>query len=108
MPIVKTLAKGQIVIPVEIRKKIGLKPGRKVLVTMESERKVTLEPLPEDPIRQLRGILKGGPSLTRELLQERRRDRRREEEKFARLIRGHGLAPGRKGRSNRREPPGRG
>lgn len=108
MAIVKTLAKGQIVIPAAIRKKIGLKPGRKVLVTMEGERKVALEPLPEDPIRELRGILKGGPSLTRELLQERRRDRKREEEKFARFIRGHGLAPERKRRSNRRESSGRG
>jgi len=34
MPIVRTLAKGQIVIPAAIRKKIGLKPGSKVLVTL--------------------------------------------------------------------------
>lgn len=100
MPIVKTLAKGQVVIPAEIRKKIGLKPGRKVLITVESERRIALEPLSEDPIRDLRGVLRGGPSLTRALLQERRRDRQHEEKKFARLIRRHGLASKRKGRSD--------
>jgi AbrB family looped-hinge helix DNA binding protein len=106
MTIVKTLAKGQIVIPAEIRRKIGLKPGRRVLVTLEGERKVSLEPLSDDPIRELRGILKGGPSLTGELLEERRKDRKREEEKFARFIRGHGMASKRKRGSNRRKPSG--
>lgn len=101
MPIVKTLAKGQIVIPADIRKKIGLKPGSKVLVTVTDSQKIILEPVPEDPIKSLRGILKGGPSLTRALLQERRKDRQREEKKFARFLRHHGMDTGRKGRPNR-------
>jgi AbrB family looped-hinge helix DNA binding protein len=87
MPIVKTLAKGQIVIPADIRKKIGLKPGRKVLLTLVGERKVAIEPVPDDPIDAACGMLQGGPSLTRALLQERREDHAREEKKLARLIR---------------------
>ena len=101
MPIVKTSAKGQVVIPAEIREKIGLEPGDKVLVMLAGEKKVTIEPLPHDPVKALRGILKGGPSLTKALLRERRKDRQREAKKFARFVRHHGLGPGRTGRSDR-------
>ena len=87
MPIVKTLAKGQIVIPAEIRKKIGLKPGKKVLLTLLDKRKIVIEPVPDDPIEAACGMLHGGPSLTRALLTERREDHAREEKKFARFIR---------------------
>lgn len=87
MPIVKTSAKGQVVIPAEIREKIGLKPGGKVLVTLAGEKKVTIEPIPDDPIEAACGFLKGGPSLTQALLEERREDRKREEAKFARFLR---------------------
>lgn len=101
MPIVKTSAKGQVVIPVKIRNTIGLTPGGKVLVTLSGEKTVTIEPLPDDPIKALRGILKGGPSLTKALLRERRKDRQREAKKFARFVRHHGLGPGRTGSSDR-------
>jgi len=77
MPIVKTSAKGQVVIPAEIREKIGLKPGGKVLVTLVSE-KVMIEPIPDDPIEAACGFLQGSPSLTKVLLQERQDDRKRE------------------------------
>jgi AbrB family looped-hinge helix DNA binding protein len=87
MAIVKTLAKGQIIIPAEIRKKIGLKPGKKVLVTLVGNRKVAIEPVPEDPIEAACGMLRDGPSLTKALLMERREDHVREDKKFARFIR---------------------
>jgi len=87
MATVKVLAKGQIVIPAEIRKKIGLKPGRKVLLTLVDKHKVSIEPIPDDPIEAACGMLQGGPSLTRALLKERREDHAREEKKFARFIR---------------------
>jgi bifunctional DNA-binding transcriptional regulator/antitoxin component of YhaV-PrlF toxin-antitoxin module len=64
MPVVKTSSKGQIVIPLEIRKKLGIRPGQKV---------------DEDPINALRGILKGKPSLTKALLSERKKGRERKE-----------------------------
>jgi len=79
MPVVKTSAKGQVVIPVEFREQVGIRPGDKVLVTLGSGRKVTIEPVPEDPIEATCGILQGGPSLTKALLKERREDHAREE-----------------------------
>ena len=72
MPVVKTSFKGQIVIPSEIRKKLGTKRGQKVN---------------DDPIKALRGIVKGKPSLTKAPLSERKKDRRQEEKITARFIR---------------------
>jgi AbrB family looped-hinge helix DNA binding protein len=91
MPIVTTSAKGQVVIPADLRERIGLKPGAKVLVTLAGETKVTIEPVPDDPIEAACGFLKGGPPLTRALLRERREERKREEAKRARLFRPHRL-----------------
>lgn len=90
MPVVKTSLKGQIVIPVEIRKKLGIKPGQKVNLTIVGD-KAVITPLPEDPIKALRGSLKGKPSLTKELLRERKEELKREEKITARLLRRSGL-----------------
>ena len=90
MPVVKTSLKGQIVIPVEIRKKLGIKPGQKVNLTIVGD-KAVITPLPEDPIKALRGSLKGRLSLTKELLRERKEELKREEKITARLLRRSGL-----------------
>ncbi len=71
MPIVRSSAKGQVVIPSELRKRIGLKRGGKVLVTLAGNRKVAIEPVPDDPIEVATGMLQDGPSLTPILLKER-------------------------------------
>ena len=78
MPIVKTSTKGQIVIPKEIREKLGITPGQRVLFHIV-DKHAEIIPLPDDIIKALRGILKGGPSLTKELLAERKRDNKIDE-----------------------------
>jgi len=87
MPVVGTSAKGQVIIPAALRKKIGLKAGAKVLVTLGEQDTVILRPVPADPVDAACGFLKGSPSLTRALGRERREDRIREEVKRARLVR---------------------
>lgn len=86
MPVVKTSSKGQIVIPVEIRKKLGIKPGQKVNLTLV-DGKAVITPLPEDPIKALRGSLKGVPSMTKALLEDRKREIEHEEKITSRLLR---------------------
>lgn len=86
MPVVRMSSKGQIVIPREIRRKLGLKAGTNFHVRVEGH-DVVLFRLPDDPIRALRGSVKGGPSLTKSLLDDRKEDLRREEKKFARFLR---------------------
>ncbi len=86
MSVVRMLAKGQIVIPKAVRQTVGIKPGSRLHVTVHGKQ-ILLSPLPGDPIRALRGIAKGGPSLTNALLEDRKEDLDREEKKFTRLLR---------------------
>lgn len=71
-------AKGWVVIPKALREKYGLKKGMRVQV-VDREDALLLVPLPPDPVKALHGMLKGGPSLTKELLAERARERAGEE-----------------------------
>ena len=90
MPVVKTSSKGQVVIPVNIRKKLGIKPGQKVRLTLLGD-KAVITPLPEDPIKALRGLLKGKPSMAKALLTDRKKEAEREKKISARLLRGSRL-----------------
>jgi len=74
MMAVKTHAKGQIIMPKEIRDKLGIKPGTALSVKLVNDH-VEIRPLPDDPIEFLTGIFKDHPrSMARELLKERKRD----------------------------------
>jgi AbrB family looped-hinge helix DNA binding protein len=75
-------SKGWIVIPADLRKKYGLKPGDGVHV-VDYGGVLMLVPELKDPIKEGLGLLAGGPSLTQDLLEERRRDLEAEERKFA-------------------------
>ena len=71
-------AKGWVVIPKPLRERHGLRKGSRVQVVDYGE-SLALVPLPDDPIEALHGMLKEGPSLTRDLLAERAGERAREE-----------------------------
>jgi AbrB family looped-hinge helix DNA binding protein len=72
---VRTLGKGQIVIPAHLRKKYHIEPGKELLL-MEYGDVMYLIPPADDAIEAATGILPGQPSLSRELLEERKKDAR--------------------------------
>ncbi len=73
MATVKTLSKGQIVIPAEIRKKYHIEPGTEIQV-MEYGGIIYLIPPVEDPIKAACGVLPSEPSLSEKLIEERKRE----------------------------------
>jgi AbrB family looped-hinge helix DNA binding protein len=73
MSTVKTFAKGQIVIPAEMRKKYHIEPGTELQI-MEYGGIIYLVPPVEDPIKAAQGSLPSRPSLAGQLLRERRSD----------------------------------
>jgi len=70
MPTVKTLAKGQVVIPAKLRKKYRIRPGAK-LELLEYGGVIYLIPPVTDPIKAAAGSLPHKPSLARRLLRDR-------------------------------------
>ncbi len=73
MNTVKVLSKGQIVIPVGIRKKYEITPGS-TLQVFEYDNLIYLVPPAKDALKAAMGCLPGGPSLSDELLTERKKD----------------------------------
>ncbi len=76
--------KGWVVIPAELRKKYHLTPGMEVVV-VDYGGVLSIVPAMRDPIKQGRGLLKGLPSLTEDLLKERAAELAREEARIKRL-----------------------
>jgi AbrB family looped-hinge helix DNA binding protein len=68
--------KGQIVIPVELRRKYGIKAGTKITV-IDTGEAIVLKPVNEESLNRLQGRLKGKGVLI-SLLEERRKDAERE------------------------------
>lgn len=64
MPVVTVSSKFQVVIPLEVREKMNLKPGQKVIVV---EKDGVVHMIPQKPIREMRGFIKG---VTTENLRE--------------------------------------
>ena len=73
METVKVLAKGQVVIPAAVRKKYDIHPGSKLHI-FEYGNLIYLVPPSKDAIKDAMGCLPQSPSLSEELLKERRRD----------------------------------
>jgi len=88
----KVGAKGQVVIPKEIRERIGIAPGDEVVFEADDV-EVRIHRLVDDPgqrrrrIETLRGAWADVPGLsTADLVAERGREREREERKAQRLL----------------------
>ena len=73
MNTVKVLSKGQIVIPVGIRKKYEIKPGSTIQL-FEYDNLIYLVPPAADALKAAMGCLPVSPSLSDELLTERKKD----------------------------------
>lgn len=73
MATVKTLSKGQVVIPADIRKKYHIKPGVKMQI-MEYGGIIYIIPPVEDPIAAACGLMPARPSLSAKLLKERKKE----------------------------------
>ncbi|ABL78875.1 AbrB/MazE/SpoVT family DNA-binding domain-containing protein [Thermofilum pendens] len=78
--------KGQVVIPKEVREKLGLVPGTVLRVRVEGKR-VVLEPV-EEPPREV--FVEAGPEVTGRLL----REAKLESDKALRLLRDLGVEEG--------------
>jgi len=79
MAVVKTYAKGQIIIPKELRDALGITPGKRLSLKLVDDH-MEVRPLPDDPIEHLTGIFKDVPqAMAEELLRERAQDDRRDE-----------------------------
>ena len=66
--------KGWVVIPNSIRKRYGLKKGDKVNIIDYGDI-ISIVPLSSDPIKESAGLLKGGSSLTKDLMEQRKKDK---------------------------------
>lgn len=77
--VVTVSQRGSIVIPKAIRDRFGICPGDQIHV-LDWGGQISLVKIPPgDPIERGYGMLKGGPSLTQGLLEDRRWELEREE-----------------------------
>lgn len=78
----KLSTKGQLVIPAKIREELGIEPGTRFAIHLINGRMV-LDPQNLSAklrrVKAMRGIVAGGPSLSDELIEDRRREREREQ-----------------------------
>lgn len=71
--------RGQTVVPREIREKMGIEPQSK-LEWRIVDGQIVITPIPPDPVRASVGLLKGKGLTTDDLLAERQKERRREQD----------------------------
>jgi AbrB family looped-hinge helix DNA binding protein len=77
MHTVTVSGKGWVVIPKSMREKHRIKKGSRVQI-VDYGPILAIVPLPDDPIEALHGMFRDGPSLTADLLEERARERAKE------------------------------
>ncbi len=73
-------SKGQIAIPKAVRDRLNLKPGTQLAIDVLGESLVLKRVVPEFPDwRTMRGMARGGESLTKALMEERAADKAHDE-----------------------------
>lgn len=72
--------KGQIVIPSAVRRHLNIKKGTKLCV-VEEENKIILQPLTSDYFAKMAGVLHTKGKLTKTLIEERAKEKEREDRK---------------------------
>ena len=76
MVIAKATIKGQVLIPIKLRRKYHIGKGSRLAV-IDKDGEIVLKPLTNDPIAHGRGFLKGGPSALKALMEDRKREAKR-------------------------------
>ena len=73
----KITSKGQITLPLRVRKELGVRPGDKIAFERNDEDELTIRPvLPENPFAKYRGIDRRGKGATlKEVIAEVRKTR---------------------------------
>lgn len=75
-------SKGQLVIPAELRESLGIEPGTRVAIRQQGD-ELILSPATKETARRilarLRGMTAGGPSMTDQLIADRRSEDREAE-----------------------------
>ncbi len=85
--IMKLSSKGQVVIPAKFRKALNIKPHQSVmLIPKIADKEIILTSIEQSPIDALHGFLKGKTkkSLTKALLEDRKKDREMDEKQMKR------------------------
>ena len=70
--------KGWVVIPAEMRKKYNLVPGTEVVI-VDYGGVLAIVPVPKDPIKAGRGLLKGKSSLYADMKKDRELEKKRDQ-----------------------------
>ena len=76
MAITTATTKGQIVIPSKIRRKFNIKKGTKLYIEEKGD-ELILKPVTAEYFRKIAGILSTKGKLSKSLLEERSRDRKK-------------------------------
>ena len=79
----KVTSKGQITIPAEVRKKLGLKPGMRVVIRRQGKG-LLIEPNAYEAVKALRGKY-AGTGLEEQFQKDRREDEEKAEKKLRAL-----------------------
>jgi len=68
-------AKGQIVIPSSVRRKLGIKEGTRIQINLsDDEKEIVLTPITREYVHSLKGKLKG-KGLLKALMADRKKER---------------------------------